>query len=87
VSLPHLSNPVDRCYLPKMADLKQDESQAATYDTFEDYLKLAIKEFYDRGWKNRRANFIALLVASGQTTSSAYGSRCAGPSGVRSASS
>jgi hypothetical protein len=71
VSVPHLSNPVDRCYLLEMADLKQDESQAATYDTFEDYLKLGIKEYYDRGWKNRRANFIALLVASGQTTSMA----------------
>jgi hypothetical protein len=46
---------------------KTDESQAAAYDTFDDYLRLAIKEFYDRGWKNRRANFIALLMASGQT--------------------
>ena len=52
-----------------MADRKpSDESQAASYDTFEDYLRLAIKEFYDRGWKNRRANFLALLIASGQTT-------------------
>jgi hypothetical protein len=44
-------------------------SDAAAYDTFEDYLKLAIKEYYDRGWKSRRANFIALLMASGQMTS------------------
>ena len=36
-------------------DAQKEESQAATYDTFEDYLKLAIKEYYDRGWKNRRA--------------------------------
>jgi hypothetical protein len=43
-----------------------DESQAATYDTFDEYLRLAIKEYYDRGWKNRRANFIALVLASGQ---------------------
>ncbi|HZS39266.1 MAG TPA: hypothetical protein VFF06_20685 [Polyangia bacterium] len=52
-----------------MADPKKTdgESQAAAYDTFDDYLRLAIKEFYDRGWKNRRANFIALLMASGQT--------------------
>jgi hypothetical protein len=52
-------------------DAKKDESQAPVYDTFEDYLRLAIKEYYDRGWKNRRANFIALLVASGQTTAMA----------------
>jgi hypothetical protein len=51
-----------------MADRKpSDESQAASYDTFDEYLRLAIKEFYDRGWKNRRANFLALLIASGQT--------------------
>jgi len=37
------------------------------YDTFDDYLKLAIKEFYERGWKNRRSNFIALVIASDQT--------------------
>ena len=41
----------------------------AAYDTFEDYLRLAIKEYYDRGWKSRRANFIALLLASGQMAS------------------
>src|SRR6476646_10116861 len=52
-------------------DTQKDESQAATYDTFEDYLRLSIKEYYDRGWKNRRANFIALLIASGQTTAMA----------------
>ncbi len=39
---------------------------AASYDTFEDYLRLAIKEYYERGWKNRRGNFVALLIASGQ---------------------
>lgn len=47
---------------------KQASADAA-YDTFEDYLKLAIKEYYERGWKSRRANFIALLLASGQMTS------------------
>jgi hypothetical protein len=46
---------------------KDDESTAASYDTFDDYLRLSIKEYYDRGWKNRRGNFIALLLASGQT--------------------
>jgi len=53
-----------------MADTApRDESQAASYDTFEDYLRLAIKEYYDRGWKTRRANFVALVIASGQTMS------------------
>lgn len=39
----------------------------AAYDTFDDYLRLAIKDYYDRGWKSRRTNFVALLIASGQT--------------------
>ena len=43
----------------------------ARYDTFDDYLRLGIKEYYDRGWKSRRANFIALLIASGQTVAMA----------------
>jgi hypothetical protein len=37
------------------------------YDTFDEYLRLAIKEYYERGWKSRRTNFIALVIASGQT--------------------
>src|SRR5262245_21402731 len=53
-------------YSSRMDESKPQETQPA-YDTFEDYLRLAIKEYYDRGWKNRRANFIALLFASGQT--------------------
>src|SRR6185503_15007591 len=52
-------------------DPRHDESRSAVYDTFEDYLRLAIKEYYDRGWKNRRANFIALVLASGQTATMA----------------
>jgi hypothetical protein len=47
----------------------KEASVAASYDTFEDYLKLAIKEYYERGWKSRRANFIALVIASGQMAS------------------
>jgi hypothetical protein len=47
----------------------QDASLAAAYDTFDDYLRMAIKEYYDRGWKSRRTNFIALLIASGQMAS------------------
>jgi hypothetical protein len=46
----------------------QGEVISASYDTFDDFLRTAIKEYYARGWKNRRANFIALVVASGQMT-------------------
>jgi hypothetical protein len=47
-----------------------NETQAA-YDTFDEYLRLALKEYYERGWKSRRANFIAFLWASGQTVAMA----------------
>jgi hypothetical protein len=60
----------------------KEASVAASYDTFEDYLKMAIKEYYDRGWKSRRANFIALVVASGQMASVAKDA-VAGEKGLR----
>ncbi|ACY12806.1 hypothetical protein [Haliangium ochraceum] len=37
------------------------------YDDFDSFLKVGIREYYDRGWAKRRGNFIALLIASGQT--------------------
>ncbi|HTE53997.1 MAG TPA: hypothetical protein VK698_24245 [Kofleriaceae bacterium] len=37
------------------------------YRDFDSFLKVAIKEYYDRGWTQRKGNFIALLMASGQT--------------------
>jgi hypothetical protein len=37
------------------------------YGDFDSFLKVALKEYYDRGWTTRRGNFIALLIASGQT--------------------
>ncbi len=61
---------------------KETTSVDAAYDTFEDYLRLAIKEYYDRGWKSRRANFIALLLASGQMMSVAKDA-VAGEKGLR----
>ncbi len=36
------------------------------YDTFDDFLKVAIREFYGLHGKTRPAQFIALLIASGQ---------------------
>jgi hypothetical protein len=38
------------------------------YRDFGAFLKQAIRDYYDRGWTTRRGNFIALLIASGQTS-------------------
>lgn len=45
----------------------EDAATAAVYDTFDEFLQAAIKDYYERGWQ--RPNFIALLIASGQTGS------------------
>jgi hypothetical protein len=37
------------------------------YEDFDSFLKVGIREYYDRGWTKRKGNFIALLIASGQT--------------------
>jgi hypothetical protein len=37
------------------------------YGDFDSFLKTALKEYYDRGFTSRKGNFIALLMASGQT--------------------
>ena len=41
----------------------------AQYDTFDDFLQAAIRDYYERG--SQRPNFVALLIASGQTGSMA----------------
>lgn len=38
------------------------------YEDFDSFLKVAMREYYDRGWTKRRGNFIALLIAAGQTS-------------------
>jgi len=38
------------------------------YASFDAFLKQAIREYYDRGWTTRKGNFIALIIASGQTS-------------------
>lgn len=38
------------------------------YTTWDAFLKQAIREYYDRSWVTRKGNFIALLIASGQTS-------------------
>jgi hypothetical protein len=54
-----------------MEHMREPEAVVAEprYETFEELLKTGIKEYYARGWKSRKANFIALLFASGQTLS------------------
>ena len=53
-----------------MAEASKENPAAAQgiYSTFDAFLKQALKEYYDRGWTTRRGNFIALLIASGQTS-------------------
>jgi hypothetical protein len=41
---------------------------AGIYAEFDAFLKQGIREYYDRGWQSRKGNFIALLIAAGQTT-------------------
>lgn len=41
--------------------------EISIYDDFDSFLKVGIREYYDRGWSRRKGNFIALLIASGQT--------------------
>lgn len=49
----------------RMSQNPQDPAAtAAVYDTFDEFLQAAIKDYYDRGWQ--RPNFVALLIASGQ---------------------
>ena len=52
------------------ADEAQDSAadRSSIYEDFDNFLKVGIKEYYDLGWKQRRGNFIALLIASGQTS-------------------
>ena len=46
--------------------MAETEFPAAGFDTYDDFVKAALKDYYDRGWKTRKGNFIALVIASGQ---------------------
>jgi len=69
--------PRDWCYLwfmsserPGDPDPQARPAEAggrSIYGEYDTFLKVAIKEYYDRGWTARKGNFIALLIASGQT--------------------
>ncbi len=50
---------------------KESEMKPEVFDDYDAFLKQAIRDYYDRGWKSRRGNFIALVIASGQVTSMA----------------
>jgi hypothetical protein len=43
-------------------------STQGMYTTWDAFLKQAIREYYDRSWTTRKGNFIALLIAAGQTS-------------------
>src|ERR1043166_7103846 len=43
-------------------------STQGMYTTWDAFLKQAMREYYDRSWTTRKGNFIALLIASGQTS-------------------
>jgi len=53
-------------------DLGNQESRGESpgkriYSEWDSFLKVAMREYYDRGFASRKGNFIALLMASGQT--------------------
>ena len=53
-----------------MAEPSKDTAASAQglYTTWDAFLKQAIREYYDRSWTTRKGNFIALLIAAGQTS-------------------
>lgn len=55
--------------MTKSAEADDRAESRAQYDTFDDFLQAAIRDYYERGWQ--RPNFVALLIASGQTGSMA----------------
>ena len=50
---------------------KASELGPEVFDDYDAFLKQAIRDYYDRGWKSRRGIFIALIIASGQVMSMA----------------
>jgi hypothetical protein len=50
------------------------EIRPEVFDDFDAFLRQGVREYYDRGWKVRRGNFIALVMTSGQVASMAVDS-------------
>jgi len=69
---------------PEASSARRDELKPEVFDDFGAYLKEAVRAYYERGWKQRRGHFIALLIASGQAMSIAADSLKDG-SGLRKA--
>src|SRR5690606_26001840 len=57
--------------------------EISIYDDFDSFLKVGIRDYYDRGWSRRRGNFIALLIASGQTAFALAKDSMVGGSGTK----
>jgi len=55
-------------YASRVSAEKATAPDAGIYGEFDAFLKQGIREYYDRGWQSRKGNFIALLIAAGQTT-------------------
>jgi hypothetical protein len=53
------------------AEPAQGEIRPEAYDDYDAFLKQGVREYYSRGWKTRRGNFIALVITSGQMASMA----------------
>jgi hypothetical protein len=51
--------------------VEKSEMRPEVFDDYDAFLKQTIRDYYDRGWKSRRGNFIALVIASGQVMSMA----------------
>lgn len=43
-----------------------EEAPDEMYDDYRAFLRQAVRDYYERGWKARKGNFIALVLASGQ---------------------
>jgi hypothetical protein len=58
------------CYLDVVAEPSKEPAANAQglYASYDAFLKQAIREYYDRGWTTRKGNFIALIIAAGQTS-------------------
>ena len=54
-----------------MIDDPQEQEISDIYTQFDDFLKEAISEYYKKGGKGKRANFISLIIASGEIASMA----------------
>ena len=50
------------------------EMRPEAFDDFDAFLRQGVRDYYDRGWKSRRGNFIALVMTSGQVASMAVDS-------------